>query len=158
MNAVEISQNKGMSRKVNSPFTIHHKEGGTMCTDLRQREDQTPVIGYKLVYKDPKTGRYKSSAMGFTYRKDGIVPKVKVQKRLDDYWAENILDSISFKKEQVGRSAAFLRKEDVQIILPNHVIVKVRVEKDLLEGIYAHAPVVLGRRLFILEEVSGTGI
>jgi hypothetical protein len=125
-----------------------------MCRDLKPRKDQTPIIGYKFVYKDPKTGRYKSSAMGFTYRKDGIVPKVKVQKRLNDYWAENILDGISFNKEQVGRSAAFLRKEDVKTHLPNHVIVKVRVEKDLLDGIYANAPVVLGRRMFILEEVK----
>lgn len=131
-----------------------------MCSNTREREDQTPVIGYKIVYKDPKTGRYRSSVMGFLYRKDGVIPVVKVQRRLNYNWNSDILTSpLTFCKAHEGRTAVFTSPDVANHAtrfhrLPNEVIVRVLLSKDLMEGEYGDFNVILGRRMYILEEVT----
>ena len=140
-----------------------------MC-DLVNTINEKSVVGYKLVAKNKKTGKYFSSVMGFEYPKDKDIPRIRVQKTIGGFWADFILNKSKplFRKDMVGRTACFRHLEDTKNWIESYdfsslenisgfvfLLTKVRISKDLMEGKYDdYYPVYAGRRIEFLKEVA----
>jgi len=138
-----------------------------MC-ELNNTINSKSVVGYKLVLKHKKTGKYFSSAMGFEYLENRDIPKVGVQKRIGNFWANFILDEFGllFKKDMVERTACFRYLKDIKTWIDEYdysafieiedfmfVLARVRISKDLMAGTYNNGdyPVYGGKRIDFLK-------
>lgn len=119
-----------------------------MCVLTKYIKKKTATV-FKIVAKEKETGKYWSVAMGFIYPKKGYVPEVVEQKALTINWSKRILykNEFLYKKNMVGRTAGFVKKEDVSYLLDSVtdnlfnskfeiVIVKVTLSGALMEGTY----------------------
>lgn len=145
-----------------------------MC-ELTENLKAKSRIGYKVAVK--KGGKYYSPAMGHEY-KTGDVPIITEQKEMGTgFFIDDILFR-NYKENMVGRSAAFVKKEDAKNLyftifkriinqrnsfLLKLVILKVRLSKELMNGEYKfnfkfnliyHYSVIAGKHMKILKEVQ----
>jgi len=130
-----------------------------MC-DLIEKSKAYSKTGWKVVAVDKK-GDYYSLAMGYKHSKNGKVPVVKEQKRIDLTFDHNILDkgSDSFSSYMTGRTSIFLRKRDTGILtcrgsLPKGFTMQVKkaiVSDNIMLGKYGGNPVAAGRHIEFLE-------
>lgn len=143
-----------------------------MCYLSSRPYFEKEFIGYKIVAKNKKTGKYYSIAIGFPYRNGAKMIERKRQKKLCNYFSSKILERYrakGFEENMVGRTSAFVDLSachsfyiSIMIGQDNNipssmnfvtVIVKVKITEGLLSGTYGNASVVAGRRLTILNEV-----
>ena len=143
-----------------------------MCDLIKKYEGKT-FTGYKVVarYKGSK-GLY-SIAMGTKYPNDGKIREAKIQNRLFTYFHNDILtDSLTFRKNMVGRTAAFEDKSNAIKLYDritfsskenptlegekgkfNTEVWEVCLSKDLLAGTYGIDRVVAGRHIKFLNKI-----
>lgn len=141
-----------------------------MCDLDTDIDHEGQVEGWKVVAVSKKTGRYYSIAMGFVYRKDYVVPKVKRQRRIGRFFNSGLLTGPSYREAMEGRTAVFRRKGDADNLLRamskeedysayaplrwrcDFKVVKARVWGGLLAGYYPiPIRVVAGKRIKFLS-------
>lgn len=96
-----------------------------MC-DLTEKAGEGPFKGWKIVAE--KEGKYYSVAMGFCYDDHEIIPVVRKQRCLAEYFSSIILTSGAFRPLMEGRSAIFESKERALELLPDDIYLNVVVE------------------------------
>lgn len=130
------------------------------------KEIDHPVIGYKVAAK--RGGRYYSIATGIKY--GGKVKVRRKPKQIGDFFVD-VLASPFFKKEMVGRTAAFLvksyavslRRQIVEHIYMHNVlyrigyeivVLKVLLSDSVMTGCYGDGKVAAGKYMEIIEEIK----
>lgn len=141
-----------------------------MCI-LTSHIDKDVIQGYKVVAK--KGDNYYSLAMGFRYYESKDILHVKRQRRLCNYYLNDIL-KVFYIKEMIGRTACFESLPDTveyytRIMKSSSnktqrqaqyqpIIVQVELSKDLMVGFleFASHPykVYAGRRIKFLKEIQ----
>jgi len=121
-----------------------------MCNNLMP-SIKKEAIGYKLVLRHKKTGKYFSSAMGFIYPKNKDIPEIKKQKMIGTFWSEFIFEDF-FQEGMKGRTSCFKSYKDVLDELAydliagrwfniptryEFVLARVKISKDILDGTYS---------------------
>ena len=138
-----------------------------MC-NITEKYKEEEVMGYKVVAKHKKTGKYYSLAFGFEYKQPvHTFGKRKIQNRISYNFNNYILDkygSGGFREKMIGRTAVFVRRCDARIQKScwdfsainesyKRCIVKVKLTNGLMEGTYGSTFVVAGRTMEILKEI-----
>lgn len=142
-----------------------------MC-NLTTKIKSKSRVGYKLVLRNKRTGKYYSSCMGFEYKENKDIPKIRVQKQKRGsggfLWTNRILADC-FKQDMVGRTSVFLSESDCRLsVIPYNlqvssryyffVLVKARISKDIMRGSYGYGyndgSVVAGKRIEFLQEIQ----
>ena len=131
-----------------------------MCNDLQPIKDEEAII-FKIVARKKKGTRYYSIAMGFAYPKRGRIPKIKVQHRIGDHFAEDILKPRSFghARRMFGRTAGFTCKQRAEKVAQRIGriegyfvrVVKAKVTDGLMSGRYSNSDVIAGCHIEFLE-------
>jgi hypothetical protein len=142
-----------------------------MCNNFRET-DETEVIGYKIVLRDPnKPGRYRSAMSGNLYPINKNMPNHTPRQSKHSIYYECLdieapYHNRFFKDEMIGRTAVFISGwaadcfyRDFMITGESEVkhlltIVRCKLSGDLLNATYGGEAVVCGRRLEILEEIG----
>jgi hypothetical protein len=133
-----------------------------MCV-LKEHLNNPYINGYKVVAK--RNDSYFSLAMGFKYVNGVDIPIVKRQIRLTSYFYDDILNvNRAYNSYMEGRTAIFDDELAAKIFLckitsqPYNlfytpVVVKARISKDIMQGVYDLWDVYAGRRIKILKEI-----
>ena len=120
-------------------------------------------VGWKVVAIKPRSKNYFSPATGCIYRSGKEVTKVKKQKRLTDYFRNDILYSTRMNNPLMcGRTSIFKFKEDANNLLidinesrsvpgVNFKVVKAIVSKKVMEGTYNGPKIYAGRIITFLD-------
>jgi len=125
------------------------------------------ITGFKVVAMCE--GKHYSISMGFCYDDYEMIPIVKEQKRISNYFRDDILTKNPFRDLMVGRTAVFLDLYAAARLLKNifsesnyifindkfkFIIKRANVSIDLLSGTYNDNPVVAGRKIDFFEEID----
>ena len=137
-----------------------------MC-DVTGTRNLTPKKGWKVVAVHKKTGEYYSPAMGMKYKSGRVVPSLKVQNKISDWYNNEILDTMQYHKTiaeakksvsiqsgfraaMIGRTGIFVLKKDAysylskleqSTIKPGYVlkVVKAEVSNKVRTGVVQHS-------------------
>ena len=137
-----------------------------MC-DVTGTHNLTPKKGWKVVAVYKKTGEYYSPAMGMKYKSGRVVPSLKVQNKISDWYNNEILDTMQYHKTiaeakksnsilsgfraaMIGRTGIFVFKKDAysylskleqSTIKPGYVlkVVKAEVSNKVRTGVVQHS-------------------
>ena len=133
-----------------------------MCSLIEEIDGDAD--GYKVVAIKKSDSKYYSAAMGFRYRQNRLIPKIKRQRCISDHFYKGILSDLTycFEPEMTSRTAVFKNKEDA-VILCNKLchkklyncrqgdysfaVVEATVYIDVMNGYYAYCDVFAGRKI-----------
>ena len=135
-----------------------------MC-DLHRNIDKESFVGYKLVAEEIETGKNYSLAMGFCYDDYDRIPIIEKQKRLTTGFVDDLLYRF-FVKEMKGRTSVYKDFEDANYNFLDMKLTysmspgfklklkKAKVSIDLMGGDYGVFPIISGRKIEFLEDVT----
>ena len=141
-----------------------------MC-DLTKSLKKKNFKGYKVV-AEGKDGKNYSVAMGFCYDDFDQIPGISKQKRISNFFNNNILSSrgYGFSQKMVGRTAVFVNAHDAadlvrrineesRYIKPEFCKKRIKVKqatvsRAMMSGEYENREVVAGRKIKIGEELG----
>ena len=136
-----------------------------MCT-LTGPFNKRSFTGYKIAVRDLKTGKIRSSCMGFEY-KPGIVPIIKRQRNLTYYWSDNLLKhgNWNYNSNMIGRIAVLINRADADKIFVNisrythsnykAVLLIMTITTGLLKGSYGSNDIIAGKYIKSIKILEG---
>ena len=151
-----------------------------MCENLEKTTLKT-FVGFKVVGKHKKTGKYFSVFTGKPYPENGRIPKWITQKPLSGHFNSFILPGSRKKHREfmkksinhggwvsnlIGRTSAFKEYVDADYLcnkINTHsntekdfdfIIVKIKLTDGLMTGTYGDSKVMVGRHMEIIKEMA----
>ncbi|MFW6246763.1 MAG: hypothetical protein ACOC22_01110 [bacterium] len=137
-----------------------------MC-NLFFKMKEKEFTGYKIVVKK-ENGRYYSPAIGIEYTEGMTMPCINRKNALFGFFKNNfkspmeILTGTTYRSDMQGRTSVFVHKDEAHLFYyyivrhdnsDNHIIVKMTISEDLMDGEYHNFEVVAGRRIEKIEEL-----